>query len=86
MDKKRSLSTLKRKIQEKVKRAEEPFRGTLGLRKKGIPTSPVEDSNQNSEQETEAVEKESTSFDKKLREAVERRDKPFCGSLGKFYK
>lgn len=86
MGKKENLSIFKRKIQERVKCAEEPFKGTLGTRKRGIPTSSVEDSNQTSEQEMEAVEKESTSFGKKLREAVERRDKPFCGSLGKFYK
>ena len=87
MEKKQSLSTLKRKIQEKVKRAEEPFRGTLVLRKRAVPTSIVEEASSNTlEKESDDIEKESVSFGKNLRKRIESRDEPFLGSLGKLYK
>lgn len=82
MSKKASVSTLKRKIQERVNRTSEPFKGTL-LRTKLVPTHSVDtESNQASDKGRESVEKKQSSLEKKLREKIEGRDKPFYGSLG----
>ena len=80
--KKEKFSMLKRKIQERVKRATEPFKGTL-LNKRCFSTFKVEEeSNQTPEQERESIGEKTLSLEKKLRERIESSDKPFYGCIG----
>ena len=73
--------SLKRKLQERVKRSKEPFKGTLAS---VSATFAETDNNQNSDQEQEREqEQQPTPFEKKLRERIAGSTAPFWGTLSR---
>ena len=74
--------SLKKKLQERVKRSLEPFKGTLGIRRSIIASSTENTNEHTPEQEREQIDKQPTLLEKKLRERIEGSSQPFQGSLG----
>lgn len=81
VEKKEIISAIRRKLQERVRRSSEPFKGTIGVRK-NIPTSTKEKESNTDETERENMVQH-TSFEKKLREMIDKKKEPFCGCIGK---
>ena len=83
---KEKFSNLKRKLNERVKRSREPFKGTLASVRMGCPQSSAPD---NEEQPSELEREQSadpTSFEVRLRERISFSKEPFRGCMGSLSK
>ena len=83
---KEKFSNLKRKLNERVKRSREPFKGTLASIRMGCPQSSAPDNEEQPSELEREQSKDPISFEVRLRERISFIKEPFRGCMGSLSK
>lgn len=83
---KEKFSNLKRKLNERVKRSREPFKGTLASIRMGCPQSSAPDNEEQPSELEREQSKDPISFEVMLRERISFSKEPFRGCMGSLSK
>lgn len=83
---KEKFSNLKRKLNERVKRSREPFKGTLASIRMGCPQSSAPDNEEQPSELEREQSKDPISFEVRIRERISFSKEPFRGCMGSLSK